>query len=169
MKPAAVRLLLTGVLFLGWLGYLAFQVWTRPLTAAGQPLVVSHPQVLVSELDVVAQVPSDDSPTEVTVEKVLYDGRGAGVQPGDKLRVSNIGACHPPGRGPDRVTPPPDWSGPGRYLLPLVKRKDGYEVAPIPPSPGYTPEEGAGPPRLYPATAQTEAQYRQIAKPSREE
>ena len=87
MKPTAVRLLLAGVLFLGWLGYLAFQVWTRPLTAAGQPLVVSHPQVLVSELDVVAQVPSDEDPTEVTVENVLYDGRGSGVKPGDKLRV----------------------------------------------------------------------------------
>jgi hypothetical protein len=58
MRPAVGRLLIALVLFVGWLGYLGYLVLTRPLTTDSQPLVLSRPQALVSELDVVAHLDS---------------------------------------------------------------------------------------------------------------
>jgi hypothetical protein len=41
-----------------------------------------------------------------------------------------------------------------------------WEVEPIPPSPGFFDRDlAAPPPRIYPATPQALAQYRQIKKP----
>jgi hypothetical protein len=162
MNPSVVRLILAAGLFVGWLGYLGWQVLERP-TMNGRPLVVSRPQVLASTLDVIAEVP--DKSGEVTVVEVLYPD-DAPVKAGDRLRVSGIGDAAPR-RGPeDAGLPPLDWSGPGRYLLPLRAvpgEKNRYEVQAIPASPGFTPLEPTV--RIYPATAQAIAQYRQIAKP----
>jgi hypothetical protein len=61
--------------------------------------------------------------------------------------------------------PPPGWSGPGEYLLALLSLnpndKTHYRVTPIPPSPGYS----RGEPRIYPATPEALAQYREMPKP----
>jgi hypothetical protein len=179
MKPATTRLLVIGTVFLAWLGYLAYQAMTRPVNAAGKPLVVSRPQVLTSDLDVIADVPSMDGTVEITVDEVLFPSENNDVKAGDVIKVSNISECRPPRpRGADQPEPPLDWSGPGKYLLPLKKapRKGEYEVAPVPPSPGYKATEAeqaqlfgrrfpGEPPRIYPATTAAKAQYAQIAKP----
>jgi hypothetical protein len=47
-----------------------------------------------------------------------------------------------------------DWTGKGRYIIPLLKDGDNYRVAPIPRSPGF----GSGAPRMYPDTAETRDQ-----------
>jgi hypothetical protein len=163
MKPAVGRLLLLVVLFGGWLAYLGYLVYTRPHTAGGQPLVLSRPQFLVSTLDVIAFV--DDPAKCVRIVKVLYPHEAPPVQPGDCITVADVDYCRPPAR-PDQPPPPPDWTGPGEYLLPLQHwttegKVHHYRVAPTPPSPGYSLQV----PRIYPATEQTLAQYREMPKP----
>ena len=49
MKFAAVRLAVAAVLFVGWIGYLGFLVRTTR-----HPIVLSRPQFLVSQKDVIA-------------------------------------------------------------------------------------------------------------------
>jgi hypothetical protein len=170
MKPAVVRLALAALLFACWIGYLAYQVATLPRTPTGQPLVVSRPQVLVSDLDVIAQVDSLDGP--VTVQQVLYPDRKE-YERLKTIRVTNLAECRGPSRDFRAGAGPQDWTRPDRYLLPLRPVSDGkegkdqvFEVVPTPPSPGYPPVSGkAGPPRVYPATEQVLAQYRRVRKP----
>ena len=178
MKLAAGRLILTVALFLGWLGYLSYLVICRPHTPAGllgafegRPLTLSRPQVLVSTLDVVAEV-SGEKGEKVIVKEVLFPKSNAAVKPGDAIHVENIDRCRPLSDPLAKETnPPPDYSGPGEYLLPLqpldAEGQHRFEVVPTPPSPGFPTAQGAnlGPPRLYPATPQMRAEYDAIAKP----
>jgi hypothetical protein len=171
MKPAHSRLLVVSLLFIGWLGYLGWLAATRPWISKDQPLVVSVPQIQASQLDVIAQLPAPpqrgDAPdlegVEVTVEEVLF---GKGVSEGQKIRVLHLDDCRPTPRYGDKSPPPLDWSGPGSWLLALREAKQFpgkqvYEMVPILASPGY----GGGPPRVYPANAETRAQYGRIEKP----
>jgi hypothetical protein len=169
MKAARIRLVLVALLFAGWLAYLAYLVLTLPRTAAGSPLVLSRAQLLISDLDVIADVPRLDG--DVTVEEVLWPDTEAMRQLiGKKLKVANLGDCRPL-RDAEGGEPPLDWSGSGRYLLPLRRlttpEGSDYQVAPTPPSPGYPPSavRHSGPPRIYPATPEALAQYRQVHKP----
>lgn len=163
MKPVHVRLLLTVLLLGGWLSYLAYQVFTRPQRANRQPLILSRPQLLVSRLDVIADVP--DPHGKVKVVEVLSPREGAPLQPGAEIDVDNIDQCFPLPLGESDEAPPPDYTGPGQYLLPLrsyrASGKVHYEVVPIPPSPGYPRGMGLhpGPPRIYPDTPETRAEY----------
>jgi hypothetical protein len=162
MTLPARRLLLCAVLFVGWIGYLGYQVLTRPRLPDGgaffaRPLVVSHPQVLVSQVDVIAEVPNTGG--TVTVREVLWPA-DAPLKEGDEIQVANLEECKADAQS--RL----DFFGPGKYLLPLrsVDRdRKRYEVAHVPPSPGYSL---GGPPRLYPATPAALAQYEQIGKPA---
>jgi hypothetical protein len=178
MKLAAKRLILTAVLFLGWLGYLTYLVVCRPHTPGGllgafegRPLTLSRPQFLVSTLDVVAEV-SGQKGAKVVVKEVLFPKSNAPVKPGDEIHVENIDHCRslsdPLAKD---VNPTPDYRGPGEYLLALQPLDPHdthrYEVVPTPPSPGYPTSQGVnfGLPRLYPATKEMLAEYREIAKP----
>lgn len=178
MKLAAERLILTAVLFLGWLGYLTYLVVCRPHTPSGllgafegRPLTLSRPQFLVSTLDVVAEV-SGAKGAKVIVKEVLFPKSNAPVKPGEEIHVENIDRCRPlPDPLAKDANPAPDYSGPGEYLLALqpLDANDAhrYEVVPTPPSPGFPTSQGVnlGLPRLYPATKEMLAEYRQIAKP----
>src|SRR5262249_27875503 len=137
------------------------------LTTA-KPVVLSRPQLLVSHLDIIAEVTDPDR--EVVVEEVLFveDGEPR-PEVGDKLRVANLRLCKrlpQSNEQPEGV--PLDWTGPGRYLPPLQPRGDGQSaiVVAIPPSPGFPPGEpgGIGPPRIYPDTPEVREQYRQLRK-----
>ena len=163
------RLVLTAALFLGWLGYLGYLVWTRPLTASNTPLVLSRPQIMVSRIDIVADISNTLQP--VVVKEILYPP-DARIKVGDKLRVLDLDLCHPVRRREDEKTPD-DFTGPGPYLIPLRPsgREEGaYEVAPIPTSPGFDAkwrdDRGERPVRIYPYTSETAAQYRRIEKPT---
>lgn len=164
MKPAVFRLVLTAALFLGWLAYLAFLTVTRPVTAGGTPLVVSRPQILTSKIDIIAEIEDPQKPA--VIREVLWPD-GAPLQPGDALTIDRLADCQPLPRYAGHQ-PAADWTGQvRRYLVPLrpsPHRRGRYEVAPIPPSPGFY--AGIDPPvRIYPASAETLAQYRRIAKP----
>jgi hypothetical protein len=178
MKPAATRLALTIALFLGWLSYLGYLVVCRPhapngLRGAfeGRSLTLSRPQFLVSMIDVVAEV-NDASGENVIIQEVLFPREKPPLTKGEKIHVENIDHCHPV---PDPMArdsePPHDYTGPGSYILPLhVIEKNGerrFQVVPTPPSPGFQPQQGSnvGPPRIYPATPELLAEYREIAKP----
>ena len=173
MKLLKGRLVLTAVLFVGWLGYLWYLVETRPLTATGVPLVLSRPQIMTSRIDIIADV--SDTKGEVVVEQVLFQPRGLGdgrLQKGDKIEILDLDRCRPLPRRQNEKTPD-DFTSPGQYLIPLrkSKRKEGaYEVVPIPTSPGFNAkgmdDDGKRPVRIYPYTKEAEEQYFQIEKPT---
>lgn len=155
MKPAPWRLVLAAALFTAWIGWLGYLVWSLKSSVpagATQPVVLSRPQFLVSSLDVIADVETiDTDPALVTVREVLWPkGKEAVELASNKISVRRLPECQE------------DWVGQGEYILPLARFGDkGYQVVPVPPSPGYP----SGRPRIYPATAQTRRQYQEIRKP----
>jgi hypothetical protein len=170
MRPTALRLLIAAVLFVSWIGYLAYQVATRPIRATPEgprPLVLSRPQFLLSPLHVLAVVPSNEDPVEVEVKEVLFQKDGT-VKVGDTLKVINISKARPPHVPQKDPTPPDDWTRPGTYLLPLQPIGRGeYEVVTIPDS-THSPGRHfdlTNPPRIYPNTPAALAQYHQLPKP----
>ncbi len=178
MKLAVGRLILASLLFLGWLGYLGYLVVCRPHAPAGllgafegRPLTLSRPQFLVSRLDVVAEI-SGDKGEKVIVKEVLFPPSHPPLKPGAEIHVENIDRCQALSDPLAKTAnPPPDYSGPGLYLMPLqaVDANDPsrFEVVPTPPSPGFPTPQGVhvGPPRIYPATPEMRAEYRSIEKP----
>jgi hypothetical protein len=152
---AKARFVLALVLFLAWLGYLGYLVAERPRGAA----VLSRPQFLVSELDVVADVKAGSD--VVRVVKVLSaDAEAANKLEGTEITVTNLGQCGPPA---DLKGEHPDLKGDGEYLLALHEvnpEKKEYAVVPTPPSPGFP----RGTPRVYPYTKEVAAQYKQVPK-----
>jgi hypothetical protein len=153
---AKAWLAVTVVAFVGWLGYLGYLVAERP---AGGTVVLSRPQFLVSDLDVVATVKQNSD--VVTVREVLYppDPQAQALK-GKEITITNLAACHPPGRGGEAN---PDRKADGDYLLALQDPGPGgkeYRVTITPPSPGFL----TGTPRIYPATHEVLSQYRQIPK-----
>ena len=130
-------------------------------------------------VDVVARV--DNSQGEnVVVEEVLFPKENPPLKAGDTIQVAGLAKCRPL---PDSLVknnePAPDWMGPGQYLLPLQSDpKSGaehFKVVPTPRSPGYPPRLqnpprdypeafDPGPPRIYPATPELLAEYRNISK-----
>ena len=143
MRSAVLRLILAVALFAAWIGWLA-----RLALTGSRPVVLSQPQFLVSNLDVIAQI---DSPTaqEVQVVRVHWPPARRDQFESKKLPVSNLSECS-------------GWTGPGPYILALTA--DGTpRVTPTPPSPGYS---GLGRPRIYPLTPETEQQLEGIQKPT---
>jgi hypothetical protein len=160
MRVAVVRFVVAALLFAGWIGFLGYLALTK-----SKPVVLSRPQLLISETDVIAEVDSLDKP--VLVKEVLFSQLEKSIEPGDKIQVSNLSACRRPLRKGETVLDVPgDWTGPGQYLLPLRKVKNNnptpqYEVIVIPSSPGFGGHE-LPTPRIYPANDETLREYRQI-------
>jgi hypothetical protein len=120
------RLVVSAVLFVVWIGFLAFLV-----VRTRNPVILSRPQLEAASVVVLADVTLQDggpAPT-VTVKKVVWPLDKEHVSlPGTKLAVDGLAD----------VGREQGWTGePGEYLLPLTKRDGGYEVTPIPLSPGY--------------------------------
>jgi hypothetical protein len=151
MKPLT-RLIVAIVLFVAWLGWLGYLV-----VSAAHPIVLSRPQFLISDLDVIAKVEAaDGAPNpEVTIDSV-YWARASSFRPEGKqqIRVLNL----------SQVTDTHGWQGPGLYILPLIKEGKDYRVADVPRSPGFEPEVRDAAPRIYPLTPQTRAQLEEIRK-----
>jgi hypothetical protein len=165
MKAARVRLALALAVFLGWLGYLGYLVADRPAkrpgngAEEGEFVVLSRPQFLASDIDVIAKARKGSE--VVTVTEVLFPGTDeARAFQGKEIRITNLAECHPPG---DRKGAFPDLSADGDYLIPLQDPgpdRNEYSVAKIPLSPGFL----LATPRIYPATKDVVAQYGQIRK-----
>jgi hypothetical protein len=154
-------------LFIAWMAYLGWLVAGRPLQAPGYPLVVSEPQVLVSEIDIIGELDEredggPDTATTVKVVEVLYNKTGKGPKVGTEIQVEGLSSCHPVKRGKeDDPAPPNDWNGPGQYLILLARtgKQGEYRVVAVPKSPGFYQD---GLLRVYPATAEVLAQYQRI-------
>src|SRR5262245_29830429 len=153
MTTARLRLLLFGVsaaVFLAWVGWLGYLAATTR-----NPVVLSRPQLLASNVDVIGHVEALNKPVEV--KEVLWSQAPDAKQlEGKAVTVANLPACKE------------GWKGPGDYLLPLVHtaQPDGgekLEVA-VPParSPGIDPTL---PPRIYPDTPDVREQLRQFRNP----
>ena len=158
MKPVAWRLAVTAVLFLGWVGYLAYlALFTR------NPIVLSRPQFLVAEMHVLATRQADDT---FEINDVLWPAEKKEEWRGKKIFLSNPKECQ-------------TWSEAERWhyalppegqeaLLPLYAveaagdDRVAVKVAPIPPSPGHGAPGAA---RIYPATSAVLSEYNSIPKP----
>lgn len=158
MMQARVRLFAAGVLFAAWLTFLGYLA-----VMAGRPIVLSRPQFLVSNWFMIARVSGSENPNrEVTVlvEGSLMELLDQNRMPRHKVEIGGLAQCgHSQG-----------WDGPGDYILPLLRGKDGQlQLAPIPLSPGYPPGSILDPAyrlRIYPATEQTLSQLRRLIKPA---
>src|SRR5262245_14134788 len=151
MRPSRVRLTVTALLFLGWVGFLVYLSATTT-----RPVVLSRPQFLAADAYVIAGLQrgsgkADAPAEEAVVRQVIW--AHPGDEPKGTIKVRNLPACGP------RF----GWAGPGDYILALTKNgPDGpaYRVTPIPRSPGYHPPDsdrntGLVPARIYPANEQT--------------
>ena len=146
MTRRRVFLTLAAALFAGWMIYLLQLAVTHR-----HAVVVSRPQVLVAEVIVVGTV-GDRDDSSVVVEKVLFtvDGyQGPKLEPGSAITVKNLAGCA-------RIQP-----GSRTYILPLeLDGKAGFQVVPIPRSPGYAGD----PPRIYEDGDETRDQVKHILK-----
>ena len=143
------RLVLAAVLFAGWLGYLFYLTRT-----ASNPVVLSRPQFLVADLDVIAQI-DDPQSKQAIVEEVCWARKGVKApEKKDVITISNLDRCEKPGYA---------WKSPGKYIVPLRESRQGvYEVAQVPPSPGFPAAGGEGTARIYPDTTQTRQQLERL-------
>jgi hypothetical protein len=146
-------LIVAATLFAAWLGWLTYLAVTT-----SRPIVISRAQLLVSTIDVIAEVSEKDGrpADQATVLEVHWPTDGPEQKlVGKKIRVVNLSECEF------------KWTGTGRYILPLIKDGDTFRVAAIPPSPGFDSDMQGGQPRIYPLSPQTFEQLETIPKPSR--
>jgi hypothetical protein len=153
MTFAKARLLVAVLALFAWLGYIAYQA-----LAVGRFPVVSHAQLLVSTLDVIADVRAGDDgrpAPKVRVESVHWPADQKALE-GREIEVANLADAALPDGSP--------FPGPGRYILPLVRDEGGpYRVAGLPRSPGF---DHPGVYFVYPVTPLTLQQLDTIPKPA---
>ena len=146
------RLVVAGLLFAGWLIYLAVLVArTRDL------IVVSRPQILVSNLCVVAKIEAQDgrAAPAARVTRVLWADEPAPELVDTRIELPELA----------ELEKAQGWSGPDEYLLALTKRRLGkgnyYALTPIPEMPGFqatVPHET----RIYRATDDVLRQFHEL-------
>src|SRR2546425_12893870 len=106
MTRAKLRLAVAAILFLGWIGYLAYLV-----LISRHPVILSRPQFLVSNLYVVATLTSDaDKPEKkVHIEEIIWAVTEKDrPTKGEEITVEDL----------DKTDAKQGWEGPGRYILP---------------------------------------------------
>jgi len=152
MKKSGWRLAVSALLFIGWIGYLAYLAATTT-----QPVVLSRPQFLAADLYVVAALTSDPAATAKPAEEIVVKQFNWSANPDDakktKLRVKDLGD----------VNEDHGWHGPGDYILALTRLKENselFDLTPLPRTPGFT--GGAG--RIYKATPTTLRQLELLTK-----
>ena len=158
MDRRKILLLSTLVLFVGWLAYLILLGLSHhPPWTQEHPTVISRPQILVSQLIVVAHLDGEGAPKEeLKVTQVLFSTVDkAGINEGETIRVPNLPSCTK------------NWSGAGEYLVPLeMGNENGYVVTSIPRSPGFNVLGSHAQPLIYRWTQEIEEQFQQVPKPA---
>lgn len=149
------RIAVAALLLVGWLSYLFVLVaMTR------DPVILSRPQILVSNLCVLAKVDDHDGVPHprVHVTKVLWAAHEDQLE-GRELLLEDLA-----GVGKEQ-----GWAGANEYLVPLTARKIGkevaYEVTPLPHVPGFQPAKPIER-RIYRATDDAMRQFWEL-KPNR--
>jgi hypothetical protein len=146
MKRSRSFLLITSILFAVWISYLGYQAvshghWKEDITER----VLSRPQFLVSQLDVIGAVNSIED-QQIRVTRIVHNLTGKDVELSSDITV-HLKDCE-------------GWQGPGEYVLPLVPTNQGYRVAEVPHSPGSRSQT----PRIYKLTPEVEAQLKVVPK-----
>jgi hypothetical protein len=153
VNPKLLRLVLAAVLFAAWMGYLGYLVYALPRPPQGNnlPVVLSRPQFLVSEVDVIGSINLKDG--TVKVAEVLFPPNAEKPAKGEEIKVVNL----------DKVNPLlKEQANLGACLIPLQATDNGmYRVVNVPVTPGFYVADDA---RVYPVTAETLAQYEQLQK-----
>ena len=110
------RLVVSGLLFVGWILFLLYLV-----TITRDPVILSRPQILVANLCVLAKIDERDGrpAPEVRVTKILWSADDAQALAGKLLPLADVADL-------DR---PQGWAGAGDYLLALTKRRSGKEIS----------------------------------------
>lgn len=136
--------------FLCWIGFLAYLV-----ARTRQPVLVSTPQFLVSNLIAFVQLTGDEKPDEDAVISAVEwsnEPKDAGLV-GKKINIQKLSA----------TSADTGWKGPGLYLIPLLKLDNGVlHIAPIPPNPGFNVAGRLDLWRIYRDTPDVRAQLRDI-------
>jgi hypothetical protein len=124
MKPARIRLVIAALLFFGWLGWLGYLAWFKT-----NPVVVSHSQVMAATNFVVAEVTIDPDTGEPRREvRIAEDLRPAGDRLAGDVKVANLKDARIAGGG--------GFQANTKYLLPLTRRGNDFELTPPPRAPG---------------------------------
>jgi hypothetical protein len=148
MKSTKARwtfLIVTGAAYALWIIYLAGLALSTQ-----HPVVLSRPQFLVSNLDVIAKVEDRDS-GRVRIETVHWPHDEQEKLAGKEIVVTNLSDCD-------------GWvDAEQKYILPLMRGSDTYRVAPVPRSPGLQSSTSLRP-RIYPATPETLRQLDEVHK-----
>lgn len=145
-RRSPLLLAVAALLFAGWVSWLGYLALTTT-----RPEVLSRPQFLASQLDIVADIDGSGEHAEaaVTVADVLWHAQEVTKpEKGERLTVVNL----------PHVSD--GWTGPGRYILPLTREGTQYRVAPVLHSPGLSRAHDR--PRIYHATTQTLEQYHKM-------
>jgi hypothetical protein len=144
MKRNIAFLAVSVVAFIAWIGWLGSHALRHK-----NPVVVSHAQLLVSQVDVVAHIENLQE-KRVRVDDVLYPG-GGGPAKGSEIFVRNL----PDAKG---------FTSAGSYVLPLIVQKDEYLLAGLPEDPGFPGhvDPRSVSPRIYPYTAEVRKQLAAI-------
>jgi hypothetical protein len=168
MTSAKLRLGLAIIAFGVWMGWLIRlavtanqSAWPESTPDKGlrnKPIVLSRPQFLISNLDVVADVKKLNQ--EVSILEVLWPASEAQKWQDKTARIANLQDCED------------SWPGGGAYIVPLMKGiDDRLRVAPLPRSPGSPGRRESKdgqvtiePVRIYPATPETRRQEHQIKR-----
>jgi hypothetical protein len=143
MNLRKVWLLVTAGLFVAWMTYLIVLAATHRHT-----VVLSRPQFLVSQLDVIAHFDSADElekSDHMKVKEVRFPVPEKSDLAMQELQVVNLSSCSE------------SWDGPGDYILPLEQFHGKYRVVPVALSNGQEP-------RIYRLTPDTDTQLKQMPK-----
>ncbi len=127
---ARIRFQFAMVLYLGWLGYLAWQVAITRIPGGPTP-VLSRSQWAGSDAEVLGKI---TGPNELEILDILYAPKDLKLDKGKRF----IGGLESAQKAPQKTIP----TGEETWLVPLRKVADGFMVAPLPSGPGFR----AGPP-----------------------
>jgi hypothetical protein len=133
------RALVAGVLFVSWIGYLAYLVSITRGTIA-----VAGPQIQTADLVILADVADEKgrAAPKVDVVETLFARRpGWRNEIGKSIVVEDLPFCAPKGMLDDKPYPGQGYRGAGRYVIPLQRIEPGprYRVKVLPIVPGYYP------------------------------
>jgi hypothetical protein len=136
------RAVVAGVLFVSWIGYLAYLV---SITRNTIPL--AGPQIQTADLVILADVTDDQGRASQTVrvDETLFVARPAwNIEKGTKIDVEDLPFCAPKGMLNDKPNPGQGYRGAGRYVIPLKRIEPGpmesgprFRVKMLPIVPGY--------------------------------
>lgn len=129
-------------LFVTWVGWLSWQAMH-----VARPTIVSSAQLAVAQYDVECDLVGNTPSPDVEIRSVRWSIDQN--PPTGRIRIENLKQCQ-------------GYVGTGTYLVPLVRRGEGYWVAGLPLDPGGRPNLGSEGPRIYPITPSVLRQWEEL-------